>query len=100
MGSNGRGTATPERVKIYAGTPSEVMEATSRPVTLEEAQKYIGGYVALVSFEMPFWGGKVLMLVDEDGRSKELPVNAFATRLAGQTIVGKAILLGVTEGWA
>lgn len=38
---------------------------------------------------------KKVMLVDEDGRTKKLSVNVEATKVAGQTVVGKVIVCDV-----
>ena len=60
---------------------------TTRP-TLAEAQEMIGGYVALAVDEPD-----MQILVDEDGISKELPVNKEISKLLGTTFVGNAIIL-------
>lgn len=62
--------------------------------TLKEAQKIVGGYVEMVSLS----NGDQL-LVDEDGLSKNLPINPDATALVGGLIVGPALLLRGTARW-
>jgi hypothetical protein len=64
------------------------------PPTLERAQAIVGGYVELVTL----LNGDQL-LVNEDGRMRGLPVNIPATLLAGQEIVGHALLLKGTARW-
>jgi hypothetical protein len=65
------------------------------PPSLEEAQKFVGGYVEVVSFVAPLESGNHVaqLLVNEEGLLMGLPVNEEASRLAGQRIVGNALLL-------
>jgi hypothetical protein len=62
--------------------------------TLKEAQGVVGGYV-----ERVFLQNGDQMLVDEEGLLKQLPVNAQATVLSGQLIVGNALVLTGTARW-
>lgn len=59
--------------------------------TLPELQAHVGGYIE------PLYRTKCaagnLMLVDEDGLSKGLPVNNRATLKAGRQIVGTALIV-------
>lgn len=67
-----------------------------KKVTLEEAQKAVGGYVTY----MPMPGVKgYKMLVDEDGLPRGLPHNVFATLLAKQPVVGVALVVKSGMGW-
>jgi hypothetical protein len=59
---------------------------------LAEAQGYVGGYVQRIRV-----GGKLAMLVDEDGLPKGLPVNAKASALCGLVIVGPAMVIKWTQ---
>lgn len=59
--------------------------------TLEELQAHVGGYIEPIYRTKCAPGN--LMLVDEDGLSKELPVNNRATLKAGRQIVGTALIV-------
>lgn len=61
--------------------------------TLGQAQKLVGGYVE------PIKTKQGLMLVDEDGLSKQLPPNQEASIIAGKPIVGDVILLVGRNRW-
>jgi hypothetical protein len=68
-----------------------------RKVTLEEAQRLVGGYVE----KIVTYSGAIL-LVNEDGRAKGLTLNLDASAVAGKDIVGDAVLLTgnlAKEGW-
>lgn len=53
--------------------------------TLEEAQKAVGGYVELVDlYEI----GEGCLLVDEDAKLKNKPINELATKLYNQLFDG------------
>jgi hypothetical protein len=62
---------------------------------LEEAQKLVGGYLQRVPIPMYTNPPFALMLVDEDGISKGLPLNHAATKLTGytHTIYGSALIV-------
>ncbi len=55
--------------------------------TFKECQKIVGGLVETV--QLPFG----MLLVNEEGLLMSLPVNAEASLLAGQVIVGNAVVL-------
>jgi len=59
--------------------------------TLPELQAHVGGYIEPIYRTKCAPGN--LMLVDEDGRSKALPVNNRATLKAGRQIVGTALIV-------
>lgn len=59
--------------------------------TLEELQALVGGYIEPLYRTNCLPGN--LMLVDEDGLSKGLPVNNRATLKAGRQIVGTALIV-------
>ena len=56
--------------------------------TLEEMQKFVGGLIELVPLE----NGDQL-IVNEEGLIHQLPHNESASLLAGQIIVGNAMVL-------
>ena len=55
---------------------------------MEEAQKYVQGYVELLELSC---GG--CLLIDEDGKPKNLDINRDASILAKKPIVGNVIYL-------
>ena len=96
--------ATDERIVQGKGTDCEVMIASGRRVSLQEAQEYIGGYVEVVRYPLQQTGRRAeqgVMLVDEDGGPKGLSPNPVASQMAGLNIVGKVISLtpSAAEGW-
>lgn len=82
------------------GTTENVTgEGPDGTLTLEQMQRLVGGYIEIV----PLRGHEEqLLVVNEDGKLKQLPVNSLATeeymRFYGprDVIVGDAIL---AEGW-
>jgi hypothetical protein len=62
--------------------------------TLEEAQKFIGGYIEIVHTKT---GAQ--LIIDETGSLKGLPTNEMASRLYGGVIVGPAIILIEKAKW-
>lgn len=56
-------------------------------LSLEEAQKMVGGWVEVLYLR----AGKI-MLINEEGRPMNLPLNPLATIVAGRVIVGNAII--------
>lgn len=59
--------------------------------TLEALQKAVGGYIETVRLRVD----NAVMIVNEEGLLLGLPFNAAASALAGQTIVGAALVVGV-----
>jgi hypothetical protein len=64
-----------------------------KKITLAQAQGLVGGYVELVRL-----GKKGVLLVDEEGLIKQLPINHQASKLAGKLLVGP-VLHTRAEGW-
>lgn len=60
--------------------PDGTKEDINRKMTLEEMQKAVGGYIELCPTK-PGSGRRVLV-VNEEGLLKDLPVNPEATKLA------------------
>jgi len=59
--------------------------------TLEQLKEAIGGgYIEVVS--IPGVDQDKILVVDEDGHRKDLPYNHTASYIAGQTIVGDALI--------
>ena len=66
-------------------------QAITEPLTLATMQRLVGGYIELVTLDRRP-DRRVALLVNEDGCRAELRRNPEATVLAGQPIVGDAIL--------
>ena len=60
--------------------------------TLEEAQEFVGGWVQTVYLK----NGDTL-IVNEEGRLRDLPFNQIASNLAGKIITGDVILISKVE---
>jgi hypothetical protein len=80
------------------GTTREVLPKDGKRISLEEAWGLVGGYVERVM--MPRGNGRSpgVLLVDEEGLLKQLPLNLAASQLAGQLVCGPA-LHTKGEGW-
>lgn len=70
-------------------------ELDHRP-TLKEAQEIVGGFIELVKA-----GNGITLVVDDEGKLKNKPVNkyitdAYGSKIYGGIIVGDAIVL---QGW-
>lgn len=59
--------------------------------TLEALQAEVGGYIETVRLRVD----NAVMIVNEEGLLLGLPYNAAASALAGQPIVGTALVVGV-----
>lgn len=57
------------------------------PPTLERAQALVGGYVERIVVK------EGILLVNEEGLLRQLPINPVASAIAGRPIVGHAVLL-------
>lgn len=68
------------------------------PITLEELQFMVGGYIETVpTLNLPEMNGRrIIMVVNEEGKLKNLPRNSQATLVAAiradDYIVGRAVL--------
>jgi len=62
-------------------------------LTLEQLQKVVGGWVEVVV--VPDCHN--LLIVDEDGKLKNLPVNVTASKVAQTVIVGDVVLCSIVE---
>lgn len=65
--------------------------------TLEDAQKFVGGYIEIVPLTVN--GRKAQLLCDEEGLLKGLTKNQPATLMADRLIVGNALLLTGRALW-
>ena len=66
----------------------ECPPADGKRYTLAELQKMVGGYFQIVALEE-----KCIVLADEDGLSKKLPRNEFASYLYGRHLVGNVAVV-------
>lgn len=66
------------KAKIYKadGTVLEVMPANGTDFQLDELQKIVGGYIEIVGLL-----GNEIMVVNEEGKLADLPINEKATEL-------------------
>jgi len=97
-----------KKPKIYTvnltcpnGTTTRVISEKSESPTLEEAQKFVGGYLTMApirSWNNPF-KEPIQLLVDEDGLSKQLPFNPNASLTAGYDVFGNALILKGKACW-
>jgi|TARA_A100001515_G_scaffold137731_1_gene130611 hypothetical protein len=62
-------------------------------VTLEQAQKLVGGYVQMID------RGGIQFLFNEDGLMRGLPVNTEASQLLETQIVGDVVVLEGESRW-
>lgn len=69
---------------------SGVLVSANGKFSLEELQTAVGGYIELVPIRS-LTGD--FLVVDEDGLSKELPLNNDASAFANKPIVGTALLI-------
>lgn len=72
--------------------PQTISPKNGHKFELEEVWSLIGGYVIVRNL-----GHGAVMLMDEDGEPKELPLNTQASRIAGFPVVGTAIVCRKSE---
>lgn len=78
----------------------EVLPTNRKQFSLEELQKYVGGYIERIDL-----GDNLAMYVDEEGELKNLPINITATWILqglrkltfGTVIKGNAIIVDYRE---
>lgn len=78
----------------------EVTPADGKQFTLEELQKYVGGYIERIEL-----GNNLAMYVNEEGALKKLPINNIATWILqglrlltfGVVVRGNAIIVDYRE---
>lgn len=75
------------------GTKLKVKPKDGVKFSLEELQRFVGGHIEIFTLD-----GKEVMVINEEGKLKGLPVNVRATRLfrqfhgVGDYIVGDALI--------
>jgi|6_EtaG_2_1085325.scaffolds.fasta_scaffold00816_6 hypothetical protein len=65
--------------------------------TLAEATEFVGGHVEML--ETRFFNATVQLLMNEEGRIHNLPVNHRATNLVGFDLVGNVMVLAGKAKW-
>lgn len=73
-----------------SGEHTHVTPENGEYFTLEELQKFVGGYIELVNIKQVFTDD--VMVVNEEGRLLKLPYNTEASVYALQYIVGDVII--------
>lgn len=74
------------------GRLTEIEPKNGTDFKLKELQDYIGGLIEIVYLPNEF-----ILIVDEEGLLKERQYNMAASFVAGQTIVGTAILCKASQ---
>ncbi len=77
------------KIKALVKDPGKAPEIVEVDNSLKGLQELIGGYIEVVT-KIP---GQLVMLVDEEGKMKSLPVNFMDSQL-DDFIVGRAVFLG------
>jgi hypothetical protein len=85
---------------LPAGGPVPVEPKNARTFTLPELNALVGGYIEVV----PLAKGGTFMVVNEDGKRLQLPVNPHATALLreaggypGDCVVGNVVICTYAE---
>jgi hypothetical protein len=96
----------PKKPKIYTvnltcsnGTVTRIISEKSESPKLEEAQKFVGGYLTMAPIRNNVSDEPIQLLVDEDGLPKQLPFNPNASLTAGYRIYGNALILKGKACW-
>jgi Domain of unknown function (DUF3846) len=63
---------------IRADGTREVLDAPRTGLTLEQMQRAVGGFIEIVTVGGT-WDRREILIVDEEGRLKGKPVNAYGT---------------------
>jgi hypothetical protein len=66
------------------------VEHHAQPLTFEKAREVVGGYIEVVTLKRPQAHS---ILVNEDGRPLNLPLNAAATKFCGRLLLGDVVLI-------
>lgn len=70
----------------------EKLKPAGKYLSLQELQKAVDGYIETVTVDK-----ENLLIVNEEGRLKQLPVNEIASSMVLQMIVGDVVLLKMSE---
>ena len=78
-----------------SGRDSEYTPRNGKKFTLAELQALVGGYIVMV--RIPGDAGRRVFFVNEEGMLKKLRPNVRASQIAGQLLVGNAVLCSPKE---
>ncbi len=78
-----------------SGRDSEYTPRNGKKFTLAELQALVGGYIVMV--RIPGDAGRRVFFVNEEGMLKKLRPNVRASQIAGQLLVGNAVLCSIKE---
>jgi hypothetical protein len=97
-------------VLLKANGEAKVVQPLGKKFSLEELQKFVGGYIEAVRY-LPHQGiiqihnpekdsttvyeitRKTIMFANEEGSLKSLPLNEIASSIVGKQIVGDVVLV-------
>lgn len=77
---------------LKQGKPTEVFPKNGKKFSLEEMQKYVGGYI---EFAGVYDGHRIY--VNEEGLLKKLPINVIGTKMLQKIIVGDILVIHPDE---
>lgn len=75
------------KIKVIAKYPGKIPHVTSMSNSLENLQKYVGGYIEAVALP-----SGIVVICNEEGKIKHLPINGVVD---GFVFVGNIIFAGV-----
>jgi len=75
-------------MKITFITPNKMKEFHKKTIILKEMQKFVGGYIEIIHLPK-----NKIMVVNEEGLLKKLPLNITAANIAERQIVGNVIVM-------
>ena len=78
-----------------SGRDSEYTPRNGKKFTLAELQALVGGYIEMV--RIPGDAGRRVFFVNEEGMLRKLRPNVRASQIAGQLLVGNAVLCSIKE---
>lgn len=74
------------------GETIDVKPKNGTDYSLEELQGFVGGYIEIVRID-----DERLMVVNEEGKLNDLPINSIATYMARELIVGDVLVCKANE---
>ena len=78
-----------------SGHDSDCTPRNGKKFTLVELQALVGGYIEMI--RIPGDAGRRVFFVNEEGMLKKLRPNVRASQIAGQLLVGNAVLCSLKE---
>lgn len=74
---------------VYTPETSEVKPQSGKTFSLSELQGFVDGYIEIVKLN----DGKI-MVVNEEGKLKDLPFNHAATKIYAETYSNRDVIVG------